>query len=289
MSFYKAINYWVYGGFSGERTAYEFIDWVKQTGLDGAELTVGDVLKPDASEADCRAIASYAKDKGVGLRTLATGFYWGCSLGAEDENERRAAVEFTRKYLRIARWLGASAVLVVPGASRVAWDPARPVVPYQTVWDKSTASIKELLPLAEDLGVCMALENVWNRFLFSPMEWRFYFEQFASPGVAMYLDVGNCCLYVRPQDYIGMLAEKIRAIHIKNWSGADAGGGLHGFGDDLAVGEVDFPALTKALKDIGYAGPLTVEMIPFSRLPNLSLPDLALAAKAADTFRGMME
>jgi hexulose-6-phosphate isomerase len=279
---FKALNYWVFGGFSGEKTAFGFIEWAQAVGLDGVELTVGDAIRIDITESECVRIAEFAKMKAIGLRTLATGFYWGNSPGSADEIERKRAIEFTRKYLQLAKWLGAETVLVVPGASRVAWEPSRPVTTYQTVWEKSVQSLKELEPLADALQVNLGLENVWGRFLFSPMEWKCYLDQFTSSRIGMYFDVGNCCLYVRPQDYIEMLGSKIKAVHIKNWAGDSlAGGNLHGFGEDLAVGEVDFPAVLAALKAAKYSGPLTGEMIPFSRLPDLAIPDLGLAEKTA--------
>jgi hexulose-6-phosphate isomerase len=277
---YKALNYWVFGGFGGEKSAYDFIDWAKSQGVDGVELTVGDAVSIKTTEAECAKIAAFAKERSIGLRTLAAGFYWGTSLGSADEAERQKAVEFTKSYLQIAQWLGAETVLIIPGASRVAWDQSRPVTNYQTVWDQSVKSLNELIPLAEKLQVNIGLENVWNRFLFSPLEWKFYLDQFNSSRIGMYFDVGNCCAYVRPQDYIEILGSRIKAVHIKNWSGDTlAGGNLQGFGEDIEVGEVDFPAVMSALKAINYAGPLTAEMIPFSRLPNLGIPDIELAAK----------
>ena len=81
---YKALNYWVFGGFDGQKTPYEFIDWAAEKGLDGVELTVGDALSPDITEEECRKIAKYAADKKIGLRSLATGAGWGCYLGAAD-------------------------------------------------------------------------------------------------------------------------------------------------------------------------------------------------------------
>ena len=87
---YKALNYWVYGGFTGEKTAYEFIDFAVANKLDGVELTVGDCLKADITEDECRRIAAYAAEKKIGIRTLASGFFWGCSLGADDVEERPA-------------------------------------------------------------------------------------------------------------------------------------------------------------------------------------------------------
>lgn len=276
---YKALNYWVFGGFDGQRTPYEFIDFAATQGLDGVELTVGDCLKPDITEAECRAIADYAKSKGVGLQTLASGAGWGCALGAADATERQAAIDFTKKYLQIAAWIGAQTVLTVPGATRVAWEPSRPVLAYKQVWETATASIREVQPVAEELGVNLALENVWNRFLISPMEWKYFLDQFASPRIGMYFDVGNACLYGRPQDYPEILGDYIKAVHLKNFREEDCGGGLHGFGDDLLDGVLDYPALFASLDAIGYTGPVTVEMIPFSRLPDLVLPDRALAEK----------
>jgi hexulose-6-phosphate isomerase len=157
------------------------------------------------------------------------------------------------------------------------------VTSYAAVWEKSTESLKELAPLAEKLNVNIALENVWNRFLFSPVEWKSYLEQFKSDKIGMYFDVGNCCLYVRPQDYVEMLGKRIKAVHVKNWKGDSlAGGNLHGFGEDILEGEVDFPAVMKALRETGFSGPLTAEMIPFSRLPDLAIPDAGLAARTVE-------
>jgi hexulose-6-phosphate isomerase len=285
---YKALNYWVYGGFTGEKTAYEFIDFAAENKLDGVELTVCDCLNPDIAEEECRKIALYAKDKGVGIRTLASGYYWGCSLSADDEAERTQAVAFGKKYLQIANWIGAETILVIPGATRVAWEPDRPVVSYKNAWINSAKSITELLPLAERLNVNIALENVWNRFLLSPMEWKFFLGQFDSDRIGIYFDVANCCIYGRPQDYIEILGKKyVKAIHIKNFEETDCAGGLHGFGDDILKGEVDFDALKAALKAIDYDGPLTAEMIPFSRLPDMVLPDEALAEITAEKLNSL--
>lgn len=278
---YKALNYWVFGGFAGEKTPFEFIDFAKEQNLDGIELTVGDALNIDISEAECRKIAAYAAEKGVGLRTLASGFFWGCSLSSDDESERAQALEFGKKYIQIANWIGAETILVIPGATRVAWEPDRPVVSYKNAWANAVKSIRELLVTAEKLNVNIALENVWNRFLLSPMEWKFFLDQFDSKKIGIYFDVANCCIYGRPQDYVEILGDYVKAVHIKNFSESDCAGGLHGFGDDILVGEVDFPALFAALKAINYTGALTAEMIPFCRLPDMVLPDLELAEVTA--------
>lgn len=286
---YKALNYWVFGGFSGEKTPYEFIDFAVEQGLDGIELTVGDALSPEITEAECKKISEYAKSKNIGLRTLASGFFWGCSLSADDEAERHHAVEFGKKYIQIAAWIGAETILVIPGATRVAWEPDRPVVSYANAWTNSTKSLKELLPVAEKLNVNLALENVWNRFLLSPMEWKFFLDQFDSDKIGIYFDLANCCIYGRPQDYIEILKERVKAVHVKNFSETDCAGGLHGFGDDITIGEVDFAAVKKALAAIGYQGTMTAEMIPFSRLPDLVLPDEELAKVTVQKLKEVVD
>ena len=276
---YIALNGWIYCGFAGEKKPREFIDWAAEQGLDGVELTVGDCLPLETSESEAKELAAYAKAKGVGLRSLATGAGWGQWLCADDAAERAAAQDFVKKYLQLAAWLGAETVLVVPGATRVAWDASHAEVSYKNAWNNATESIRALVPAAEKLGVNLALENVWNRFLISPMEWKLFLDQFGSKRVGIYFDVANCCYVARPEDYPEILGDYIKGVHLKNFEETDSAGGLHGFGDDILKGRVDFKKVFKALDAIGYRGPMSVEMIPFCRLPNMTVPDAALAEK----------
>lgn len=289
MGFYKAINYWVLGGFEGEKSPFQAIDDASRMGLDGVELTFGDCLKEDITEKECSSIAEYADKKGVGLKTLAAGFYWGCSLGSDDPAERTKAVAFTEKYIKAAFWLGVDRILVVPGAVDVAWDESRPVTPYQTVWDNSTESIRTILPFAEQYRVTICLENVWNKFLLSPVEFKIYLEQFGSDYIGIYFDVGNAVLNGYPEHWIEILGDRIKAVHFKNFKRDDCGGTLHGFGDDLLTGDVNFSAVLEGLTKISYSGPVTAEMIPFSRLPDLVLPDMELAERTAGTLKELLK
>ena len=286
---YIALNGWIYCGFGGEKKPREFIDWAAEKGLDGVELTIGDCLPADTPEAEARELAAYAKEKGVGLRTLAAGFGWGKWLCADDPAERAEAVALASGCLRLASWLGAETVLVVPGATRVAWDASHAEVSYKNAWENATESVRKLIPVAEETGVNLALENVWNRFLISPMEWKIFLDQFDSPRVGMYFDVANCCLVARPEDYPEILGDRIKAVHLKNFEESDCAGGLHGFGDDVFKGVVDFAKLFAAFAKAGYKGPFTVEMIPFSRLPDLVMPDAALAEKMVSQISKLKE
>ena len=125
----------------------------------------------------------------------------------------------------IADWIGAETVLVVPGATRVAWDPSRPVIPYGKVWKNAVDSLRKLIPAAEKHKVSIGIENVWNRFLISPMEWKFFLDQFDSPYIGMYFDIGNACLNCRPQDFPELLGSRIKAVHVKNFEETDSAEG----------------------------------------------------------------
>lgn len=285
MKHYKAINYWVLGGFTGDKSAIDAINDAKSMGLDGIELTFDGCIKTGITEQECRKIAGYAKSQSIGLRSMATGTYWGLSLGSPDDVERGKAIEFTEKYLQAASWLGVENILVVPGAVQVAWDPSRPVVPYQEMWDNSTESLKQLLPLAEKLKVNICIENVWNKFLLSPIEMKYYIDQFNSDFIGSYFDVGNVLPNGFPEHWIAILGKRIKAVHFKNFRGQDCGGGLHGFGDDLTDGEVNFKQVIAELDKIGFTGPVTAEMIPFCRLPDLVLPDMELARNTAGKLK----
>lgn len=285
---YKALNYWVYGGFDGQKTPYEFIDFAKEMGLDGIELTFGDIIKEDITAEECAKIREYAKSQNIGLRTMASGAYWGLSLASENEEERQKALAFTRRYIEVADLLGVETILVVAGATRVAWDPSRPVQSYKSVWENSIKSLNELRSFLAGFKVNIGLENVWNRFLISPMEWKLYLEEVNNPQIGMYFDIGNCEFQVPAVDFIEILGDKIKAIHVKNFKGEDSCGNLHGFGDDLLNGDVDFEAIKNALEAMNYQGTLTAEMIPFSRLPDLVLPDYELAVDTAKKLKNIL-
>ena len=286
MGYYKAINYWVIGGFEGDKTPYQAIDDAKKMGLDGVELTFGDCLKEDTTEDECSSIAQYAAQKGVGLKSLATGYYWGCSLGSDERAEREKAISFTVKYIQVASWLNVDKILVVPGAVDVAWEESRPVTSYKNVWENATESLQNLLKTAAEYNVTICLENVWNKFLLSPMEFKYFIDQFNSEFIGIYFDTGNALMNGYPEHWIEILKDRIKAIHFKNFSRDDCGGTIHGFGDDLLAGDVNFDNILRELKKIDYSGPITAEMIPFSRLPDMVLPDMELAEKTA---RGLIE
>ena len=277
-----ALNYWVMGGFEGQ---VDFCTAIKQAanyGLDGIEFTFGVVIKENISDSEINEVKKCAEEKGITLKTMATGFYWGTSLASEDEAERARAIEFTEKYLTVASKLGVESILVIPGAVEIPWEETAKVTSYDIVWENSLDSLKKLAPLAQKLSVNIALENVWNNFLLSPIEMKYYIDSIGSDYIGTYLDVGNVVRVGVPEHWIKILGNRIKAIHIKNFKREDACGGLHGFGDNILEGEIDLNKVKTALSEINYNGPITAEMIPFSRLPDLVLPDEHLAKLTAE-------
>ena len=137
-------------------------------------------------------------------------------------------------------------------------DPAvvNPQVSYRDAWTCSQKQIKKLLPLAEELKVVIAIEEVWNKFLLSPLEMPKYVDEFQSPWVKSYFDVGNVVLYGYPQDWIHNLGKRIAKVHLKDFKHVEDGYRWVNLGE----GEIDWPAVRKAFADVGYTGYVTTEL-----------------------------
>lgn len=280
------LTYWTIGGFDGGKPIAQALAETRRIGFEGLELAFGaGELTPQTTEAECKRILQEADRVGFTIQTLACGNFWGMPLSSPDEAKRIQAVDFTRRYLQVAAWLKARTVLVIPGMVDVGWDPSVPVTPYQQVWDRAIQSLRDLEPVARKLGVVIGVENVWNKFLTDPMAMRLFIDQFNSPFVRCYFDVGNVVINGHPEHWIEILGNRIAAVHVKNFKREDAGGVLHGFGDDLLSGDVNWSAVKAALMKIGYTGPITAEMLPFCRLPNMALPDMDLAGKTAAAMK----
>jgi hexulose-6-phosphate isomerase len=284
------INYWTIGGFDGAKPIAQAMAEAKAMGYDGLELAFGaGCFAPGISDADCKAIRRDARELGLKIESVASGVFWGQSLSDPRAMVRRKAIAFAKEYLRAAHLVGAKVALMIPGAVAVPWDASQPIVPYQTAWKNATASLCEILPVARQLKVKIGLENVWNWFLADPFAMKQFIDQFRSRQIGVYFDVGNCLIDGYPEHWIEILGRRIFAVHVKNFSRQDCGGGLHGFGDDLLTGDVQWPAVFAALKKARCRGPITAEMIPFSRLPDLVLPDMALAKKTAGQLRKLLK
>ena len=259
-----SMSYWcLQGGLEGQKPLNEAIQEVKDLGFDAIELAIqsSGVLTPEISEQECREIVALAHKTGLEISSLASGESWGSSPTASSPAVRQKIIDFTRKSLQVANWLGVDAYLFVPGAVDVFFDPYAEVVAYDVCYDRAHEAVSALLPTAEALGVAVCIENVWNKFLLSPLEMKSFIDSFGSSQVGSYFDVGNVLAFGYPDQWIRILGKRIRRVHIKDYK--IAAGGADGF-CDLLEGDVNFPAIKQALADVGYDGYVTAEILPYA-------------------------
>lgn len=259
----KTISYWSFpGGLDGtcpfDRAAAE----AKAAGFEGIEAAIAPtgILTPNSSEADCRTLQATAKRHGLVLETLASGMSWGCSPTHPDASIRSQAIDQHRRALQRAAWLGAKAMLFVPGAIMIPWDASYPPVRYDQAYAWACEAVTELMPVAESVGVDLCIENVWNGMMYSPLELAAFVDQFRSDRVGVYFDVGNVLGYHQfPQHWIKILGKRIKRVHIKDFKRSI--GTLSGF-CELLEGDVAWKPTMAALRDIGYDRTIVAEMIP---------------------------
>ena len=233
----------------------------KDAGFDGVEVALDEVgeISLTTTDEELLAIKRQAEDAGIELYSVASGLYWSYWLNSDCEEEREKAKSIVRRQLYVAKILGCDTILVIPGTVNAEFACPGRVIDYKTTYERSLAAIKELAPYAAELGVSIGLENVWNRFLCSPIEMGDFIDKVGSPYVGSYFDVGNVVFNGFPEHWIRALGSKIKKVHFKDYR--VAAGGLHGF-VDLLAGDVNYPEVMKALEEIGYDGWVSAEMIP---------------------------
>ncbi|NLZ07148.1 MAG: sugar phosphate isomerase/epimerase [Phycisphaerae bacterium] len=255
-------SYWMFeGGLEATLPVDEAMAQAKELGFDAIELGIASqgVLTHQATQAQCEQIVAKAKTLGIEIAGVASGESWGSSPSDDDPAVRARIVDFTKKALQVARWLGTDAYLFVPGAVDVFFLENSPVVPYDVCYERAKDAVSQLAPTAQKLGVTLAIENVWNKFLLSPLEMRDFIDSFRSKSVGSYFDVGNVLLTGYPDQWIRILGKRIARVHVKDFK--KSVGTAEGF-VDLLEGDVDFEAVKAALGEIGYDGYVTAEMLP---------------------------
>ena len=254
----KSISVW---SFYGEWSLKEKMVLAKDAGFEGIELDVsGDgPINLDSDEAAIDEVGRMAADTGLTLSGLATGMYWEFNPASENAETRSNANRVIETQIRAASRLGIDAILVVPGSVGADFIPGCEEIPYNLVWDRATELVQGALPLAKESGVSICIENVWNKFMLSPMELARFIDQFDDERVGSYFDVGNVLATGYPEHWIHLLAKRIQRVHVKDYRRAV--GTVDGF-VDLLSGDVNWPAVMQALNGIGYDGWVAAEMIP---------------------------
>ncbi len=199
---------------------------------------------------------------GLEIPSVVISTHWAKPLSHPSVSERQIGLDGLLHGLRDAKVYGAKSVLLVPGV-------VNKDISYPDAYARSIAEIRKAVPLAEELGVAIAIENVWNSFLLSPLEAAAYVDQFKSPFVRWHFDVGNIVNTGWPQHWIDVLGSRIAAVHVKEFSRKLAGekGARAGFQSDLMTGDSDWPAVMAALDRQKYAGWMITEQY---RSPNLT-------------------
>lgn len=249
-----AINAWT---FSAELSPEQQLAAAAAAGFGGIELTlaIDGPLRFDTPLETCASLARQAADLNLPIASLATGEFWQTNYAAPDDSTRQAAVDLTLRMLDRAAALMAGAILVVPAVVGTPTEPhAR--VGYGDALSRTFDTLRSLRHEAESRGVSIALENVWNRFLLSPLEAAELIDRVNSPHVGWYFDTGNILPFGYPDDWIMTLAGRIKRVHVKDYQLRRPGPA--GF-CPLGEGSIDWPRVMAALRRVGYDGPLTYE------------------------------
>jgi len=187
-----------------------------------------------------------ARDAGVPIHSIVYGG-WGAPLSDPNPEVQEKGLSGMRMALTSAKAFGCDTVLLVPAI-------VTETVGYGEAYERSQKNIRKLLPMAEKLGVVIAVENVWNKFLLSPLEFARYVDEFESPWLKAYFDVGNVIIYGYAQDWIRTLGKRIVKIHLKDFK-------RKGYEwTNLLEGDVNFKQVRRALDEVGYDGFLTPEL-----------------------------
>jgi L-ribulose-5-phosphate 3-epimerase len=212
---------------------------VKAAGFDGMELE---------SHMPQDEVAAAFKETDLKCASVCGKFHWSKPLSSSDEKVRAEGLEALKQTIRDAKRHGAPTILLVPGV-------ARNGVTYQECWDRSIAGIRAAIPLCEETGVKIAVENVWNDFLMKPQQAKDYLDAINSPWVGWHFDIGNHIRFGPSEEWVRVLGKKILSLHIKEYSNdTDAAGKVKGFGVKLLEGSNHWPVIMAELRKINYRG-----------------------------------
>ena len=235
----KALNL---GMVKVEGSVLERFQAVKDAGFDGIELN-----RPDAIAID--ELLKARDTAALPVAGVICSTHWGKPLTHPDPAVREQGMRGFKLALQEAGELGCERLLLVPGV-------VNKEVSYADAYQRSQAAIKEAVPFAEKARCKIAVENVWNQFLLSPLEAARFVDEIKSPWVGWHFDIGNVVTFGWPEQWVRILGPRILNLHIKEFSRKkrDTEGFAKGFGVELGEGDVDWPAVMRALDEVGYDG-----------------------------------
>lgn len=207
-----------------------------------------------ATKRELEQIKQLSEEFELPISSLSTSLHWSYPLTSEDEETQKKGRWIVERMIDICRYLGGDTVLIVPGLVTDSQD-------YETCYERAKQAFIHLSKRAEAQKIVIGVENVWNKFLLSPLEFRQFLDEINSPYVGAYFDVGNVLQFGFPEQWIQILAHRIVKVHVKDFK-RDIGN-IHGF-TNLLLGDVNWARVMNALRKVEYAGPLTCELAPYS-------------------------
>ncbi len=215
---------------------------VQDLGFDGIELD-------SPNELEEKQILEARDKTGLVIPGVVNSKHWKFPMSDPDPETRAVCTESMKDALHKCKLYGGTTVLLVPAV-------VNDKVSYVDAWNRSTEEIKKVLPVAKETGIKIAIENVWNNFLLSPMEAARYIDQFESDMIGWYMDIGNVVRYGWPDQWIRTLGKRIIKVDIKDYSRKkqQEEGIWKGFQVKLGDGDANWEAVNEALKEVGYSG-----------------------------------
>ena len=247
----------------------------KNNGYDGVELVLTDAgsLNMASTEAKLHEIRRIVTDLGLEIPSVGAWNLWSHNMASDEPKAVQAASDIVKKQIECAAAFGADAVLVVPGWVGAPF--AEGVVRYDRAYENAQRALSLLAPFAQGAGVHIAVENVWNKFLLSPIEMRRFLDEIHSPFVGAYFDVGNIVYVGYPDQWIEILGSRIKKLHFCDYRADQAGLGAF---VDLLAGDVDFSNVMRAIRSVGYDDYVTVEFLPnYKAFPYQSIRNARLS------------
>ena len=234
----------------GKVSLDEILSLCREAGYEAVELVFaedGRDLDANMSDAELKKVGHRCAAAGVEITSVVALYAEGGNLLSRKVEEREKKVRCVARSLEIAGVLGVGAVLLHPGALGAEGT-------YEEAWDDLRDALKALAPQAQRHQVCIAIENVWNKFLLSPREARQFIDEVGSPWVGFYLDTANMMAYGYPEHWILSLGPRIKRVHFKDFKRRE-----HQF-VNLLDGDTDWPTVMKLLRQIGYQGAVIHEV-----------------------------
>lgn len=237
----KAIMYSTIGM---KGTVLEKFRAMKEAGFEGVEPLGG---------MDRDEVLAALKATGLQAASVCCHTHWEKPLSAPDAGTRQIGLEGLLLSLRDAKAYGATCVLLVPGV-------ARDGVTYQQCFERSIVEILKAIPVAQETGVKIAIENVGNNFIVSPAQAVEYLEAIRNEWVGWYFDIGNAGRVGPAERWIQVLGQRIFRIHVKDYTAKPADPAARGNArPKLLEGDTNWPAVMQALDQAGYTGWATSE------------------------------